>query len=264
MPTEQQKSERIRLRRHFTAGRIDREQVQSAEQGRDDPVAYVAADDESDTPLAGDVADANRQQGKVPDAVHVARHADHAAEIPVVDATRLAEGVQATAQQCPADQQHGLVKSRTWVFQDGRNGDPAGVGQAFEVDHLLTQGNDETNAQECAGYRAEGQQHGIEVRAIAEDEDGRDREHHAAGCAVDRAGHGLRDVVLDDAVAPQDAAQNAEAEDGRQFRTLDGETEDQRGITDADGDDHAQEIADQDRRPGQFRIRSVANNTGCS
>ena len=125
---------------------------------------------------------------------------------------------------------------------------------------MLAQGDDETNAQEGPGDSAKGQQHRVEISPVTQDKNGRHGKHHAAGCAVHGAGNRLRDVVLNDAVTPQDTAEDAEAQDRREFGPFDGEAENKGRITDTDRNDGAEKIPDQDGGPGQFRIRPVADD----
>ena len=70
----------------------------------------------------------------------------------------------------------------------------------------------------------------------------------------------VRHVVLDDAVPTEHPAQDAEPEDGCQFGTLDRESQYQRRVAYADRDQGAQEPADDDGSPGQFRIGAVPDN----
>jgi hypothetical protein len=130
----------------------------------------------------------------------------------------------------------------------------ARIRQAFEIDHVLAQWNDECDAEERSCNTAEGHDDRIELVAVTKDENRRHGKHHARRCGVHGTGDRLHDVVFDDAFPPQHATENAESENRRQFGTCNREAENQGRITDGDRDDHTDEPADNDGGPGEFRI----------
>ena len=122
---------------------------------------------------------------------------------------------------------------------------------------MLPERNDEGNTEEGTGDAAERQDDRVEAVAVTQQEDGRNREHHARRRAIHAARNRLHYVVFDDAAPAQYAPQDAEAEYRGQFRSFDREAEDQGRVTDGNGDDDAEKPADTNGNPGQFRIGPV-------
>jgi len=157
------------------------------------------------------------------------------------------------AQPDAGQKENRLVCTGAGRFQDSRHGDAAGKSQSLEIDHLLAEGNDKRHAQKAACHAAEYHQDGIEI-GLLEDEQGRNGEHHAGGRRVDAAGDRLVDVVLNDALAVQDTSQDAKAQNGGQLGALVGEAQNQGGIAEADGDEDADAIAEQQGSPSELRV----------
>jgi hypothetical protein len=143
-------------------------------------------------------------------------------------------------------------------FQHRRCGDSAGEGEAVEIDHLLSKRDDERDPEEAARDASQHEQR-IAEPGDAKNEQGRDGEHHPGRGAVDRAGQGLVDVVLDDAVPAHQAAEDAEAEDRGELGPLDREAELEAQVADADGDQDADRIAYEHARPSELRVLAVAD-----
>ena len=122
---------------------------------------------------------------------------------------------------------------------------------------MLPERNDECNSEECTGDTTESEDDRIEAIAVAQQEYGRNREHHARRGAIHAARNRLHYVVFDDAAPAQYAPQDAEAEYRGQFRSFDREAEDQCCVADGNGDNDAEKPADANGNPGQFRIGPV-------
>ena len=153
-------------------------------------------------------------------------------------------------------QQNGLLHACPGRLQYCGHRHTAGIGESLEVDHVFAQRHDKGNAKECSGNTAERQQHRVETIAVAEHKNSGHGEHHSRGGAVHAASDCLHDIVFNNALATEHAAQDSETKDRGKLGALDGEPEYQCGIPNRYGNDATQEPADDGRRPGQFRVRS--------
>jgi len=223
---------------------------------RQNPVADEPPDHEEEAAAAGQVRHPDGEEREVPDAVHVGRHAEAGPQVPVFDPAREAPVLGRTGDQGGAQEKPRLADAGPGRLEHRRRGDAPRVGQAIEVDHLLAQRDDERHPQDAAGDAAEHHQGAVEV-GVAEDEQGGQGEHHPGGGAVDPGGQGLDDVVLDDRVAPQGAAQDPEAEDRRELGALDRESQLERQVADRDGDQRPDRVAGEDRGQGDLWVGAV-------
>ena len=141
--------------------------------------------------------------------------------------------------------------------QDGSHSDAPGEGEAVEIDHLLAKRNDKSDTQHGACNTTKNHECITEFR-FSQNEQGGYREHHARRRAVHAACDRLVDVVFDDAGTLHDAAQDAKSKDGRKFRSFYGKPQNQSRVTDTDGDNSTEHVADKDGRDGEFGICAVS------
>ena len=156
------------------------------------------------------------------------------------------------------DQVERLAHAGAGRLEDGGHGNTAWVGEPLEVDHLLSQGDDEGDAQDSSNDAAQDHQGHVEG-GVVEDEQGGDREHHSRRGRVHGAGDALVDIVLDDAAPAQDPPEDTEPENGSQLGAFDGKSEDEARIPDADGDERAEKIADKHGGQGELGIGASSN-----
>jgi hypothetical protein len=178
----------------------------------------------------------------------------------VLEPGNVADDAHPGTEANPDQEQNRLVYACSRRLENGRHGHATRKGQPLEVDHLLAQRNDESNAEKAARDAADDHQQRIEVGPV-QNEQGGNREHHPRRGGIDGAGDSLADVVLDDAGAAQQTPQDTEAQNGRQFRAFMGETQDQGGITQADRDDDPDAVTKQYGGPGELRVRPPANDS---
>ena len=152
---------------------------------------------------------------------------------------------------------------RTGRLENGCHGNTTGVGQTLVVNHLLTKRNNETNTHKGTGNGTECHQYRVEVHTIAKNENCRNGKHQTTGGAVDAAGNGLHDIVLNDGVAPQHTAQNRKTQDGSEFGTFDGKPQYQCRVTDTDRNDRTKKITDKNSRNCQLGVGAGANHARC-
>ena len=199
-----------------------RDQAVEVQHGGQQPEADEPTDDEINAAAPGQEPDTDGHQRERPHAVHVVGHSDPLAQGDLGMAGADRDRVHDPGEQRAAQQVVGLAEAGAGGLEDRGDGDAAREGEPLEIDHLLAQRNDERDAQHAAGDAPDHHQRDVEIR-VAENEQGRDREHHARRGRVDRAGEALVDVVLDDAVAAHRAAEDGEPQDGRELGALDGE-----------------------------------------
>ena len=187
------------------------------------------------------------------------------------------QDVERTGDRTAAEEESGLLHTGAGRLQDRCDRNSARVGESIEVDHLLAKGDDEGQAENSAGDAGEDHEADVELGEYGElsfgvaircgeDEQGGNGEHHAGRGSVDGRRDRLVDVVLDDAGAAEDSAEDPPAENCCQFRPFDRETKDQRCISDRDGNQAPQKPTHQDCGPGQFGIggRAGSDDVDCS
>ena len=182
-------------------GRRVRQVAGEVQHGAENPIASVAADNEEDAALARQKAHTNGEQRHVEHAIHVIRHAQPIANGGVLEAVDLVhDQVHRGADAASEEHQLGLLHARARRLEHRRDRDAAGIGQPLVVDHVLAQRDNEAHAEDRTDDAADDHGVGVEGVGVAQDEQGWHREHHSGRGAVDGAGDGLVDVVLDDAL----------------------------------------------------------------
>ena len=91
-------------------------------------------------------------------------------------------------------------------------------------------------------------------RFVAQDEQGRDREHDPRRSSIDGRCNRLVNIVFNNTGTSHQAAENSPTEDRGQLGTFNRETEFECRVTDRNGNHRTQKPTDQHGRPGKFRV----------
>ena len=138
------------------------QQIHFGQDRRQDPIACVTAYDKTEPSFARNERDTHGQQRDEPYSVHIIRHSNTLADIPVLKVRELANEMQRCTDGGTNDKKDGLSDAGAGGFQDGCYGDSAGVGEALKVNHLLAERDDKGYAQDTAGDAAKG--HKIRIK----------------------------------------------------------------------------------------------------
>ena len=101
-------------------------------------------------------------------------------------------------------QQDRLAHAGSRRFQNRAHRSTGGKAQPVYIDHLLAHRNDKRHPERGPAHR--GQDHVQELEIRTAKVEYRDSENDPCARVIDRAGHGLVDIVLDNRAPPEDAS----------------------------------------------------------